>query len=343
MEEEVLKKFKLLSSVTFVLFLLSTLTVYATDDMMELENRGASKKSSGKRSTREQRVKKKERVVVDEDASIAERVKLHPRYRMVEEPLDNKKHGIRAKESFLEKQRKLIEGKKLTFWGIGLFAGTEIFSKAIRTLTHSNWSHNSMILVDEQGKRYCFQSTGKADDVLKGIFPQVQISEWDEEVDLYEGNVAHRQFAFEPEHAPDANFITAFVHTHLGASYEQDMFELLGALFDFNKKEHSKTLFCSELVAYMLQEAGYLTKDHLIASNVVPREFSSEDQTQDDKKKIQFLNVTVKDDVIVKKEIEHGDEIEIHTIQEILGLDHEIISTTVVTKKNEKKGCCVIQ
>ena len=56
-----------------------------------------------------------------------------------------------------------------------------------------------------------------------------------------------------------------------------------------------------------------------------------------------FLNVTVKDDVVAKKEIEHGDKIEIHTIQGMLDLDHEIISTTVVTKKNEKKGSCVIQ
>ena len=181
--------------------------------------------------------------------------------------------------AFLKGEEELIKDRPLTLWGVGLFSSADLVGATIRTLTASNWSHCSLILMDEKDQtRFCFESTGAATQIFHGVVPQVQISLWDNTAKSYNGSVAERQLIFKDKQ-PESTDVVQYVKKYLGTTYQRDLSVLKEALRSENTDQDTTLdgLFCSELVAHMLMKLGYLEKSFKSADNYVPRNFSSVD------------------------------------------------------------------
>jgi hypothetical protein len=182
-------------------------------------------------------------------------------------------------DSFLKEEEELIKDRPLTLWGVGLFSSADLVGAAIRTLTASNWSHCSLILMDEKDQtRFCFESTGAASQIFQGVVPQVQISLWDNTAKSYNGSVAERQFIFKDKQ-PESTDVVQYVRKYLGTTYQRDLSVLIESLRSENTDQDTTLdgLFCSEMVAHMLMKMCYLDKSFKGADNYVPRNFSSVD------------------------------------------------------------------
>lgn len=203
------------------------------------------------------------------------------------------KQCIFANEEIVLEQLSLIEGKDLTVWGIGLFAGDDIASGFIRKVTDSSWSHVSLILIDQLNSRYCFESTGSYDEIMyRGMLPQVQISPWATALQNYSGVVAQREFTLSIRKENNPETVGKMVRSLIGVSYETNLISLIEAIKSKNKKADISSLFCSELVAMVLQNLGYLENTKL-SNNYLPRDFSTEVHS--------FLNgAIVGDEVLLK-------------------------------------------
>lgn len=177
---------------------------------------------------------------------------------------------------FIKEELEMLEGKELTVWGIGLFAGADTISGTIRKLTDSSWSHVALILKDQGLDLYCFESTSSYDQVIyQHVLPQVQIHDWIPTLNGYKGTVAYRQLQDSTCLFNDPKFVTPLVKKFLGRPYEQNVGDLIDALTGKSKKSDVSSLFCSELVAEMLQEIGYLDRN-LLSDNFLPKHFSTE-------------------------------------------------------------------
>lgn len=184
-----------------------------------------------------------------------------------------------GKDSFLKEELELIKDRQLNLWGVGLFSASDPVGMVIRTLTASNWSHCSLILIDEKDNtRYCFESTGAATQILNGVLPQVQISRWEDTVKNYGGSVSERQFVFQ-EKQPNSTAVVQYVMKYLGTSYQKDMSVLIDAIRSENTDKDTTLdgLFCSELAAHMLIQFDYLDGKVKVADNYLPRNFASTD------------------------------------------------------------------
>ena len=181
-----------------------------------------------------------------------------------------------AQEDFVEKQKTLIEDKQLSLWGVGLFSGTDLFSKAIKAVTMSKTSHVGLILTDQDGIKYSYESTGSAGDVLRGISPQVQIHLWDDVVLNYSGGIDQRQFTFTEPERNDPSVISPYVFSRIGMPYEKNILDLVSAVTRGNTEGTPDSVFCSEETARFLMNLSYLSPDR-IADNYLPRDFTSKE------------------------------------------------------------------
>lgn len=182
-----------------------------------------------------------------------------------------------AQEDFIQQQRDLIEGKQLSLWGIGLFSGRDPFSQAIKLLTVSKWSHSSAILTDEDGQKYCYESNGSPQQILQGILPQVQIHKWEDIANNYPGKIAMREFKFIDESKNDPAIISPYIFNRLGTPYEKSIEDLLRAVWRADSGGKLDSVFCSEEVAYLLMELGYLSRDDRAEDNYLPKDFSQKE------------------------------------------------------------------
>jgi hypothetical protein len=183
-----------------------------------------------------------------------------------------------SRGKIVDKELALFKGRSLTLWGVALFAGTDPVSKTIKIVTASKWSHVGLVLSDERGDRYCFESTGSLEEIIyKGMLPQVQIHKWEEVVKSYSGQVATRKFIFEKGAEPDPSIVTNLVIRLLGTPYETNLRALIKAIRRENTIETPSSLFCSELNAQCLMELGYLGKTRP-ADNYLPRDFSDSEE-----------------------------------------------------------------
>jgi hypothetical protein len=192
-------------------------------------------------------------------------------------PSDHGDYIQKSKEEFVAQQREMIEGKKLKLWGIALFSGSDLFSYGIKIVTESKWSHVGMVLVDEVGQKYSYESTGSAEEILyQGVLPEVQIHLWEDVVKGYEGKISIRQFKFTNVTQNDPAVIQSYVYNRIGLSYEKKLDELLKAIVRGNKKAGVKSVFCSEEVAHFLIHLNYLTQERL-DNNYLPKDFSQKE------------------------------------------------------------------
>jgi hypothetical protein len=184
--------------------------------------------------------------------------------------------------AYITRQRRLIDGKKFTIDSVALFSGTDIFSDGIRLATGSPWSHVGLVLADQMGGLYCFESTGSPDEIVhEGMFPQVQIDSWDHVVKRYSGVVATRKFIVERDtwNKEKSEDLTGFVKRELGVPYEKNMGSLLKAITGTNNDTSASTnsLFCSELTALTLMRVGHLPqpteRGGRFADNYLPSHF----------------------------------------------------------------------
>lgn len=183
--------------------------------------------------------------------------------------------------TLIEKGHRLITGKKFTLYGIGLFKGRDIFSHLICTATNSEFSHCAVILrdinattTDIDDALYCYEATGSAEEVMQKNLPQVQITSWLDVKNHYHGKVKLRCFEFAEGQSPDPDLITKFVQNHLGTPYPHGIAVLLHAINRRNEAENLNSLFCSELVALILVENGYIVHDKRLVNNYLPRDFA---------------------------------------------------------------------
>ena len=182
-------------------------------------------------------------------------------------------------DNFLKWENNLIRDKQLFLHGVALFGGNSTYSVAIRVITQSRFSHATIILKDQFGISYIFESTESAERMLAGIFPQVQISLFDERlIDAYDGSVGIRKF-LTPSGADFSDSsnkidIADFVHQYLATPYKEDKFDMVRAVYRYNTTFDPKSLFCSELVAFVLQQEG-LMNTSVLPNNYIPVDFDA--------------------------------------------------------------------
>lgn len=180
---------------------------------------------------------------------------------------------LTSNASYLEEAMALIKGKTFTLDAVTLFAARDLIGAGIRGLTASDHSHCGLRLRDQDGTLYSFESTGSAHDILfEHASPQVQIHLWDRVVEDYDGGVRFRLFTFEEGNEPDTQLLTDLVTHLLGTPYESRPLELIDAIRGKNTSDNVKSIFCSELIAYLLQKLGYISEKRF-ANNYVPRNF----------------------------------------------------------------------
>lgn len=171
-----------------------------------------------------------------------------------------------------------VDARDFQLHGLALFGGTDMFSSAIKIMTDSPFSHVGMLVYDAAGdvndeaSWYCFESTGSAGEVLKGVFPHVRITPWADVVANYGGSVTTRLMGFDDGKEPDAGAVTAFIRKYNGEKYETDIPELFMSLVDGNGESDTDALFCSELTAEMFMDLGYMERG--ASNNWLPVEFS---------------------------------------------------------------------
>lgn len=174
-----------------------------------------------------------------------------------------------------------VTDMKFGLYGIGLFAANDAIGNTIRRLTGGHYaSHVGVILWDKRHERtktegwYTFESTGTTWQVRHLILPQVQINPWENIIDAYDGGISIRPFRFAPDNEPSESKLGEFIEKYLGTAYEKNIKELVESLWGDNKADDTKSMFCSELVAFMMMELGLLEKtDH--ANNFLPVHFET--------------------------------------------------------------------
>ncbi|MDE0172208.1 MAG: YiiX/YebB-like N1pC/P60 family cysteine hydrolase [Defluviicoccus sp.] len=150
---------------------------------------------------------------------------------------------------------------------IVLMGGTSIFSRAIRKLTGSDWSHVAMVVrVEEYDTVLLWESTtnGHDKDVQTGEIKRgVQLVPLSKRVSEHTGNLAFRLLSRELTRT-EIGRLNAFRHSVKDKGYDFDGLELLRAALDsglfWSNREDLTAYFCSELIAETYQAIGFLDK-----------------------------------------------------------------------------------
>jgi len=150
-----------------------------------------------------------------------------------------------------------------------LFSGKGAFSEIIKRFTFSNWSHVGVaVKLAEFGDTLCLlESTtlSTLEDIQSGEFLRgVQIVRLSDRVATYKGSIAYRAVYSAKQSPTEIHEKTSqFYHQYHGTPYEEDQLELIQSALDGpfglagNEKDLS-TIFCSELVAQLWQDLGWL-------------------------------------------------------------------------------------
>lgn len=177
---------------------------------------------------------------------------------------------------FLQQEQALIKGLQLNLWGVALFSSNDPIGAVIRDATGFDWSHIGAILIDQYGILWLLESKGTPEEILEGVLPQVQISQWLETSSTYSGKVALRPLNFATVQ-PTTEAVKTYLDDNLGRLYETNMMELIRAINGKNTIQDSSldTLFCSEMMADLLIHLGYWDATQKLASNCLPGHFAA--------------------------------------------------------------------
>lgn len=187
---------------------------------------------------------------------------------------------------------------------IVLMGGTSIFSRAIRMLTGSRWSHVAMVMrVDEHDMLLLWESTtnGHGTDVQTGTIKRgVQLVPLSKRVGDHAGDLAFRPLSRGLTRSEMAA-LNEFRHAVKDKGYDFDGLELLRAALDdglfWKNREDLSAFFCSELIAETYQAIGFLSEDKP-SNEYTPNDFSSGASEP-----LGLLNgVSLGDEIVVKRE-----------------------------------------
>ncbi len=174
---------------------------------------------------------------------------------------------------------------------IVLFSGVRLFSRLIKIVTRSMWSHIAMIVRDDKDNVLCWESSGGKGVVEHSFADEYKFSEQIRRSTAAGEVVAIRQLFLERSKGMlDAYF--SFRDEAKGRPYERDKIEFLNAILGVELvAEDLSSLFCSELIAETYKRMGLL--DPSISSNkYAPKDFSNDGT-------ILLLNGYLHDEVIV--------------------------------------------
>jgi hypothetical protein len=194
-------------------------------------------------------------------------------------PTENEENSAHGLLGGVKEELDMLKDKTLKLWGIGLFTGDDIWSAAIRNITESSWSHVALVLEDQTGDKYCFESTGSLEQIIKEkMLPQVQITRWPTKCEKYSGVIATRELAFTKEGLNDPKAIGFIVRSLLGKPYKRSLQTLINAATGSNATDDLSSMFCSELVAEVLKSLGCLNSgvSSKRSSNYLPKDFCME-------------------------------------------------------------------
>lgn len=177
--------------------------------------------------------------------------------------------------AFLQEEQALIEGLQLSLWGVALFSSNDPVGTVIRETTGFDWSHLGALLKDQHDTLWVLEPKGTLEEILMGVLPQVQISQWLDTSKTYNGKVALRPLNFATIQ-PSTEAVKTYLDNNLGRYYETNMMELIRAINGKNTPQDSSvsTLFCSEMVADLLIHLGFWDASKKLASNCLPGHFA---------------------------------------------------------------------
>jgi hypothetical protein len=166
-----------------------------------------------------------------------------------------------------------------------LFAGESRFSRAIKRLTRSHWSHSALVARAPGGGPLLLWEatldTDLADVATHEIAAGVHLYDLEEWIRHYGGETVIRPLRVERTEAMRAALL-AFYREARGRPYERNRLELFRSVYDGplgrNRKEDLTSFFCSELVAEAYQRMGLLPTTPP-ANEYTPGDFSSERAT----------------------------------------------------------------
>jgi hypothetical protein len=162
-----------------------------------------------------------------------------------------------------------------------LMGGSSIFSRAIRRLTRSKWSHVGMVMkVEEFDTLLLWESTtnGHDKDVQTGEVKRgVQLVPLSKRVKDHTGNIAFRPLS-RALNGGEITKLNKFRHSVKDKPYDFDGLELLRSAIDsrlfWSNREDLSAYFCSELIAETYQTLGFLS-EALPSNEYTPNDFSS--------------------------------------------------------------------
>ncbi len=162
-----------------------------------------------------------------------------------------------------------------------LFAGESRFSKGIKRLTGSHWSHAALIVRKPGSPPLLWEATldtDLADIATHEAAPGVHLYGLEHWLRHYGGETALRRLRVERTPAMQSALL-AFYQEARGRPYERNRLELLRSVYDGplgrNRKEDDASFFCSELVAEAYQRMGLLPATPA-ASEYTPKDFSTD-------------------------------------------------------------------
>jgi hypothetical protein len=163
-----------------------------------------------------------------------------------------------------------------------LTSGQTVFSRAIRFLTRSQWSHVGMVIcADEWDMVLLWESTigSTIPDVeLARLKRGVQLVPLSERVRTYPGRFAVRSLS-RPLTGDESDILRGFRRSYHDRDYDYDAAELLRSAIDIrmlgDQREDLSSFFCSELIAETYQALGFLGEGKP-SNEYVPHDFSSQ-------------------------------------------------------------------
>lgn len=162
-----------------------------------------------------------------------------------------------------------------------LFAGESRFSRGIKRLTRSHWSHAALVARPIDGPPLLWEATLDTDlpDVATHqMAPGVNLYQLEHWIRHYAGETAIRLLRVERTESMRSALLD-FYREASGRPYEHNRLELLRSVYDGplgrNRKEGDASYFCSELVAEAYQRMGLLPASPP-ANEYTPGDFSSE-------------------------------------------------------------------
>lgn len=163
-----------------------------------------------------------------------------------------------------------------------LFAGESRFSRGIKRLTGSHWSHSALVARHGAGGPPLLWEatldTDLADVATHEVAPGVHLYDLEHWVRHYGGETAIRPLSVERTDAMRAALL-AFYGEARGRPYERNRLELFRSVYDGplgqNRTDDLTSFFCSELVAEAYQRMGLLAAAPP-ANEYTPHDFSSE-------------------------------------------------------------------